>query len=196
MLSTWRRCSQSTVFTTIIYMVLLDSIGIWVLFPLSQVVAAGEIHLGMWKERAMGDLDRRAFIKASGGALALVALPHCNDDGEPNGPTPGEYSAGNVSDYSSGDVRSFSERPFVVIRDDGGFYAMSAVCTHQGCTVAPSGSELACPCHGATFDLNGEVTGGPAPRALEHYEVTIDSSGAITVNTGHTVSASSRTQPS
>ena len=46
------------------------------------------------------------------------------------------------------------------------------MCTHQGCTVGYDGSQLACPCHGATYDAaNGDVTGGPAPSPLARITV-------------------------
>lgn len=64
-----------------------------------------------------------------------------------------------------------SGRPEVLVRlPDGEFVAYSAVCTHQGCTVAykPDTSKLACPCHGGVFDpANGaKVVSGPPPTPL------------------------------
>lgn len=52
--------------------------------------------------------------------------------------------------------------------------AFSAVCTHQGCTVRPQGSQIRCPCHGSTFDLTGDNTGGPAPEPLPEVAVRIE----------------------
>jgi cytochrome b6-f complex iron-sulfur subunit len=54
--------------------------------------------------------------------------------------------------------------------------AYSAVCTHQGCTVAYQGGELACPCHGSVFDpANGAaVVAGPAPRPLPEIPVKVE----------------------
>lgn len=58
---------------------------------------------------------------------------------------------------------------------DGRFVAYSAVCTHQGCTVAykPDTRKLTCPCHGGTFDpaKGAEVVAGPPPRPLPAVEI-------------------------
>ncbi|MBV9821816.1 MAG: Rieske (2Fe-2S) protein, partial [Actinobacteria bacterium] len=51
--------------------------------------------------------------------------------------------------------------------------AFSAICTHQGCTVQPSGKELDCPCHGSVFDLKGAVLNGPAQRPLAPVAVKL-----------------------
>jgi cytochrome b6-f complex iron-sulfur subunit len=52
--------------------------------------------------------------------------------------------------------------------------AFSAICTHQGCTVAPAGSELDCPCHGSRYNATtGKVLGGPAPKPLPSIAVTV-----------------------
>jgi cytochrome b6-f complex iron-sulfur subunit len=52
--------------------------------------------------------------------------------------------------------------------------AFSAICTHMGCTVAPSGNKLNCPCHGSVFDaLTGKNVGGPAPKPLPAVDVHV-----------------------
>jgi cytochrome b6-f complex iron-sulfur subunit len=52
--------------------------------------------------------------------------------------------------------------------------AISAICTHAGCTVSLSGSDsFACPCHGSRFSLDGEVLGGPATTDLREFATTI-----------------------
>ncbi len=61
----------------------------------------------------------------------------------------------------------------------GRFVAFSAVCTHAGCTVAWSGSGFSCPCHGATYDAAGKVTGGPAPLPLTPIAVWVDGANVV-----------------
>ena len=59
--------------------------------------------------------------------------------------------------------------------------AVSAVCTHLGCLVAWKKEDhlLVCPCHAAKFDLNGTVSGGPAPLPLKIYQAKISGSNII-----------------
>ena len=57
----------------------------------------------------------------------------------------------------------------------------SAICTHQGCVVAPSGTTLNCPCHGSRFDaLTGKVLNGPASRPLPRIDVTVHNGEVVT----------------
>ncbi|EAT14296.1 ubiquinol-cytochrome c reductase iron-sulfur subunit [Desulfuromonas acetoxidans] len=60
----------------------------------------------------------------------------------------------------------FRQQRFALIREQGHVYALSLVCTHLGCTLTVTSTELSCPCHGSTFDRHGEVTRGPADRPL------------------------------
>jgi len=63
----------------------------------------------------------------------------------------------------------------IVIRTgSGSFVALSALCTHQGCTVGynANSQKLVCPCHGGTFDTNGTVLAGPPPKPLQKFTVT------------------------
>ncbi len=72
-------------------------------------------------------------------------------------------------------------RPMAVTRPDAStVLALSAICTHQGCTVQPAGGELDCPCHGSTFDLHGDNTGGPAPVPLPSFPVKVVDGNVVT----------------
>jgi hypothetical protein len=56
--------------------------------------------------------------------------------------------------------------------------ASPTTCTHLGCIV-----EVACPCHGARYDQDGNVTGGLAPKALPWCTRTV-AFGAFLRNMG------------
>jgi cytochrome b6-f complex iron-sulfur subunit len=51
-------------------------------------------------------------------------------------------------------------------------------CTHQACSLqlpsASSGGNLACPCHGSLFTVQGAVVRGPAVAPLRSFAATID----------------------
>jgi thiosulfate dehydrogenase [quinone] large subunit len=53
------------------------------------------------------------------------------------------------------------------------FVAYNATCTHQGCPVSFVGPGFQCPCHGATYDGDGQVTGGPARGPLTKIGVKV-----------------------
>ncbi len=72
---------------------------------------------------------------------------------------------------------AFQGRPAVLVQPQAGeFIALSAVCTHLGCIVKwlDESQEFLCPCHAGRFAPAGQVLGGPPPRALDAYPVTVD----------------------
>jgi len=73
-------------------------------------------------------------------------------------------------------IINYRETPTIVIRTTDGIFALSAVCTHLGCIVQwdDKSQEIVCPCHGAKYDLNGNVKSGPAPKPLNIVKATID----------------------
>lgn len=84
----------------------------------------------------------------------------------------------------------------IIAQDTAGFFAFSAICTHQGCPVDPPASDGStfCPCHGSQFDGNGNVIVGPAFTPLPHYAVNI-CNGSVYVDTSTRVALSTRTPP-
>jgi Rieske Fe-S protein len=62
----------------------------------------------------------------------------------------------------------------------GKVVAFSAICTHQGCTVAAAGKQLQCPCHGSVFDaFTGEVVRGPAQAPLSKVDVSVSGQDVV-----------------
>lgn len=56
---------------------------------------------------------------------------------------------------------------------DTQFYALSPICTHEGCaidTFDSSNNQFVCRCHGSRFSANGQVTQGPARSPLSQYQ--------------------------
>ncbi|WP_250448077.1 ubiquinol-cytochrome c reductase iron-sulfur subunit, partial [Actinotalea sp. C106] len=52
---------------------------------------------------------------------------------------------------------------------------LTGICTHQGCTVAPAGEELVCPCHQSVFDpATGENLEGPATEPLATIDLRLE----------------------
>lgn len=93
-------------------------------------------------------------------------------------PTPAEgRTIARVSDVAVGSAKSFSTADgnpaWLLHPSQGTFKAYSAVCTHQGCPVQWDGGGFQCPCHGATYDSSGGVTGGPATGPLAPIAVTV-----------------------
>lgn len=67
-----------------------------------------------------------------------------------------------------------------------GLMALYQVCTHLGCLVPFDGGQnrFICPCHGSTFERNGDYVLGPAPRSMDQFVVTVSEDGVVTVDTG------------
>ncbi|MCC8424731.1 FAD-dependent oxidoreductase [Mucilaginibacter sp. UR6-11] len=69
----------------------------------------------------------------------------------------------------TGKVVEVNGEKIAAYRDEAGvMHALSPVCTHAACIVNWNGEEKSwdCPCHGARYDIDGQVLTGPATRAL------------------------------
>jgi cytochrome b6-f complex iron-sulfur subunit len=85
------------------------------------------------------------------------------------------FIAGKVTDFKVGEIIPFRKERTFILRTEGGFLAMSAICTHLHCVVNWNEmlKKFECPCHGAKFNLNGEVLEGPPPRPLDLYKLQL-----------------------
>lgn len=81
-------------------------------------------------------------------------------------------------------VFKFGSHPALLIHhDDDSWTAMTAVCTHLGCTVQfdPNEKKIVCACHGGVYDAkSGGNISGPPPKPLETYTVAHEP-GSVTV---------------
>ena len=69
-----------------------------------------------------------------------------------------------------GGIVATGDHKVAVYRDEKGLvHALSAKCTHMGCTVKwnPSQKTWDCPCHGSRYSPLGQVVNGPAAKPLE-----------------------------
>ena len=112
-------------------------------------------------------LGAAAGLAAGAGAISIL---------RPAGTTPltgngrplvrdGEWVAvATLADLPEGAAVRFSTAAFdgYVVNDAGTIRALSSVCTHMGCTLSyrEEWQDLRCPCHGASFNLSGELANG------------------------------------
>ena len=67
-------------------------------------------------------------------------------------------------------VQSTSGNFLVARTSQDAFSALTAVCTHEGCTITNvSGATFICPCHGSQFSTSGAVVKSPATRSLATF---------------------------
>jgi cytochrome b6-f complex iron-sulfur subunit len=73
----------------------------------------------------------------------------------------------------------------VLVGMEAGVVALYQKCVHLGCRVpwCKSSQWFECPCHGSQYNRVGEKKGGPAPRGLDRFAVSVDG-GVVVVDTG------------
>ncbi len=76
------------------------------------------------------------------------------------------------------DPLCFGSDVLVLHRPDGVTVAFAAVCNHACCVPVYSGGTIACPCHGATWDLDGAIIAPSLATApLPRLQVCVDAGG-------------------
>jgi cytochrome b6-f complex iron-sulfur subunit len=67
-------------------------------------------------------------------------------------------------------VRSASADVLVARTAQDAFTALTAICTHEACTITGFRSPTyVCPCHGSQYSTSGAVLSGPATRSLRTF---------------------------
>ena len=149
-------------------------------------------------------VQRRTLLLGTSAAGAALALAACaSPEPEPGTPTPTTSATTSPSETATAEsptpeapsaespsaaIAKLSDipvggsisaeldnAPIIISQPTAGkVVAFSAICTHQGCKVAPANKELDCPCHGSRFNsTTGEVIAGPAKTALPSVAVSV-----------------------
>jgi cytochrome b6-f complex iron-sulfur subunit len=99
------------------------------------------------------------------------------------------FKAGSPADYPVYSTTIFSDKRIALNRDPDGFYAVSLICTHLGCTPRwfQNDNMFRCPCHGSRYLRNGVRFYGPAPRPMDTVAVDLAADGNLTIDRGKLV---------
>jgi menaquinol-cytochrome c reductase iron-sulfur subunit len=124
-----------------------------------------------------------AALTAQAAASMRSLIPNVSYD------APTTVKLGPPAEFPDG-LKFLPDERLLVFRDGNTFHAISAVCTHLGCTVRAealsnpqnatvAGSPLRlthrflCPCHGSQYTGDGTNVAGPAPRPLAWYRLSV-----------------------
>ena len=92
-----------------------------------------------------------------------------------------------IQPYPKEDVKNAAKvyAPTILSGMEAGYVALYQKCVHLGCRVpwCQTSQWFECPCHGSKYNRVGEKRGGPAPRGLDRFPLTV-SGGALVVDTG------------
>ena len=134
-----------------------------------------------------------ACTKSVSGSSEPTSEPVVEDTQTPSTPEQtqsqgGEVVIAQVSALVAGEGFNFSANDgtdaILFKTKDEKIYALSRICTHEGCSVDfdLAQNKLICPCHGATYEaLEGNVISGPTQRNLKKINVKIDGDNVLEV---------------
>ena len=96
------------------------------------------------------------------------------------------YKIGYPDEYLMDKINSKwdDEYQVFILRNEEGFSAISARCTHLGCIVRwlEVENKFKCFCHGSGFFPDGINYEGPAPRPLERLKISLAEDGQIEID--------------
>lgn len=95
---------------------------------------------------------------------------------------PALFQIGKPEEFPPGTRIAREAERICIVREGNKIAAISTTCTHLGCSVGISDTGFACPCHGSRYDQDGTVTGGPAPKPLPWFKVSLAPNGEIEVD--------------
>lgn len=124
-----------------------------------------------------------AAITVQAGASMRSLVPNVSYD------SPTTVKLGATSEFPDG-LKFLPDERLFVFREGNTFHAVSAVCTHLGCTVhaeplpnpqtvEEDGASVKlthrflCPCHGSRYRGDGANVSGPAPKPLAWFRLSL-----------------------
>ncbi len=125
-------------------------------------------------------MNRLEFMKVAGaGAVACAcgSLISCGSKSQDPAPSNVDFTLDLSQSANSAltvDGGSLTSQGILIVRISAGtFTAVFRSCTHEGTAVNFVSNKFVCPNHGATFDINGNVTKGPATTSLRKYNTQL-----------------------
>lgn len=81
---------------------------------------------------------------------------------------------------------AYGNQPGVLVGMEAGLVALYQKCPHLGCRVPTCASSqwFECPCHGSQYNRVGEKKGGPAPRGMDRFGVSV-ANDVLVIDTGN-----------
>ena len=152
-----------------------------------------EASRGLGGAMGAASLSRRTVLRGAGVAALAVGgvgvLAACAPSGGTTTPAAGGASSTGGTGSGTASLAKVDAIPVggaILVKDAAGkpvilsqptagtVVAMTAICTHLGCTVAPAGAQLVCPCHGSVYkSADGSNVSGPAPKPLAAVTVHV-----------------------
>ena len=133
------------------------------LWPTAAPVFGGKVNVGKLEDLLSSIRSDGGFFYSSAARSYITVFP---PEALPKAKGVKEYTA-ILSGLESGVIASYQK------------------CPHLGCRVpeCKSSQWFECPCHGSQFNRVGEKKGGPAPRGMDHFPVSVSASGDVVIDT-------------
>lgn len=135
----------------------------------------GDPGAGFDPEAVTGGREEPPLPDAQGATCAADVAPG----------VPGVVQGPAAKDVGLFDAVRVGNSQMYMMRDAGGLFVVLNRCTHLSCVMAYNRdtSTWLCPCHGSSFNYQGQRIGGLADRPLVRYPVCKQADGTTLIDT-------------